>query len=500
MKWSLAAQVLNVSTTVATTAVLARLLAPATWGLVSMALVILRFGQYFARMGVGSALVQKPELTDEDVRAGFVSSVILGALVCAVVVVAAPFTHLIFKSPEVVPVARVMSLTFVLDGAAVTSGALLQRRLAFKVFAWLDTASYVLGYGAVAIALAALGYGVWSLVIAGLAQSAVSAVLYYSVTRHPLKPVFRWSVYKRLYLFGARVSVTQFLEFITYNMDTMWAGHYFNAGQVGTYTRSFTLVSLPNQYLVTTFTRVLFPSFSRVQKEIGRLRNAFVPSVMVVFVVGVPMMWGIAAASPQIVSVVLGDRWSAAVPVVRVLALAMPFTLVANFAGILCDATGHLNIKIVIRSGQIALVLALFAALTRFGIVGVAAAYALGQIAVATALFFVVSGILETTRQALLRAYLPGAGAGVCAALLIETANLAGTHAGAPPIITLLAQVVLGLTVVSLWMLKARKGMAWRETRLRLLGSRTGEVDGRYAAVVRWLDAHSGGQENAQAS
>lgn len=274
MKWSLVAQVLNVTTTVATTAVLARLLAPATWGLVSMALVILRFGQYFARMGVGAALIQKPELTDDDVRAGFTSSVLLGAAVCVVVVLAAPFTHLIFADPQVVPVARVMSFAFILDGAAVTSGALLQRQLKFKVFAWLDTVSYVVGYGAVAIVLAVLGHGVWSLVVAGLAQSAMSAVLYYAATRHRLKPLFRWSVYERLYSFGARISVTQFLEFITYNMDTMWAGHFFNAGDVGTYTRSFTLVSMPNQYLVTTFTRVLFPSFSRVQKETERLRNA----------------------------------------------------------------------------------------------------------------------------------------------------------------------------------------------------------------------------------
>ena len=185
MKWSLVAQVLNVATTVVTTAVLARLLDPATWGLVSMALVILRFGQYFARMGVGSALVQKPELTDDDIRAGFVSSVLLGAAVCVVVVVVAPFTHFVFKNPQVVPVARVMSLTFILDGAAITSGALLQRRLKFKVFAWMDTASYVVGYGGIAIVLAVLGYGVWSLVIAGLAQSAITAVLYYAATRHP---------------------------------------------------------------------------------------------------------------------------------------------------------------------------------------------------------------------------------------------------------------------------------------------------------------------------
>ena len=238
-----------------------------------------------ARMGVGSALVQKPELNDDDIRAGSASSVLLGrAIVCAVVVVVAPFTHFIFKNPQVVPVARVMSLTFILDGAAITSGALLQRRLKFKALAWMDTASYVVGYGGVAIVLAVLGYGVWSLVIAGLAQSAVTAVLYYATTRHPVKPLFRWSVYKRLYSFGARVSVTQFLEFITSNMDTMWAGHFFNAGEVGTYTRSFTLVSMPTEYLGTTFSRVLFPSFSRVQKETERLRNAFVPSVMVVFI------------------------------------------------------------------------------------------------------------------------------------------------------------------------------------------------------------------------
>ena len=73
--------------------------------------------------------------------------------------------------------------------------------------------------------------------IAGLALSAMTAILYYAAARHPVKPVLRWGAYKRLYSYGARVSVTQFLEFITSNMDTMSAGHYFNAGGVGTYTR-----------------------------------------------------------------------------------------------------------------------------------------------------------------------------------------------------------------------------------------------------------------------
>jgi hypothetical protein len=137
-------------------------------------------------------------------------------------------------------------------------------------------------------------------------------------------------------------------------------------------------------------------------------------------------------------------------------------------------------------------VLALFAALTRFGIVGVAAAYALGQVAVAVALFFVIARVLSTTPRVLLRAYTPGASAGACAAVLIGAADLAGTRAGAPPIVTLLIQIVLGLTVVAFWMLKAQNGAAWRETRLRLLGSRTDAVEERYSPLVRWLDARAG--------
>ena len=97
IKWSLVAQVLNVATTIAATAVLARILTPTAFGLAAMASIVVRFGQYFAQMGVGSALVQKPVLTDEDIRASFTSSVLLGIVVCGLIVVLTPFAHLVFK-------------------------------------------------------------------------------------------------------------------------------------------------------------------------------------------------------------------------------------------------------------------------------------------------------------------------------------------------------------------------------------------------------------------
>ncbi len=381
---------------------------------------------------------------------------------------AAPLVLFLFDKPAIVPIVRVMSLSFIITGTSITSLAVLRRALAFKILAWVDTAAYVVGYGLVSIVMAILGFGVWSLVVASLVQASLASVLYYYFARHPLKPVIGWASYRKLYSFGARVSVISFLEFITYSMDTMWIGHAFSPGQLGTYSRSFTLVGLPNTYLVTSFSRVLFPSFSRIQTETERLRKAYLPAIMVVFVVGTPLMWGIAAASRQVVLVMLGGRWLSAVPLVTILALAMPFTLLSSFAGILCDATAHLNVKILIRFSQLVLVLGLFGGLSRFGTVGIASAYAVGQVCVAVAFGFVLRPLLETNIRQLLRIHVPGALAGLCTAASIGGIGFAATRVGVPALPALAVQICIGVAVTCAWILRAERGAIWREVRQRL--------------------------------
>jgi hypothetical protein len=111
---------------------------------------------------------------------------------------------------------------------------------------------------------------------------------------------------------------------------------------------------------------------------------------------------------------------------------------------------------------------------------------------VTAALFAVTARILEMRPSALLRVFAPGVGAGVCAAAVIGATGLLGTRGGLPVLLILLVQIALGLVVAAIWLLKARHGAAWRETRLRLFGSRSDPVDGRYSRLVRWLDGQAG--------
>jgi O-antigen/teichoic acid export membrane protein len=491
LKWSYGSAVIDAAITVAVAAVLARLLHPAAFGLLAMGLVVLRFGQYFATMGVGSALVQKPELTDDDVRAGFTSSVLLGLVVFALFVICAPLVNILFRGPQVVTVVRVMALSFAISGTSITSLAILRRRLAFKQIALIENSTYAIAYGGVSITLAFLGAGVWSMVAGSLLQYAAASVLYYVVTRHKITPILRWQPYRRLYSFGARVSVISLLEYVTFNMDTLWIGHFSSEATLGIYNRAFNLASLPTGYLATSFSRVLFPSFSRIQKQTARLRGVYLPAIFVFSIIAMPLCWGMAAAAPQIVRVLLGNQWSGSVRPMSILALAMPFTLLSNFAGVLCEATAHLNVKMLIRASQIVFVLALFAFLTRFGPTGIATGYAIGQLATTLAYLLVLRSLLDTTLFDLLKTHRSGVVAGLVTAALIWGTSALGSIGGLPAVVVLLIEMVVGLAAVILWLLRASRGSAWWEIRRRLIESQIG-VEGTHSSrIMAWMDSHA---------
>src|SRR6266404_3595628 len=90
LNWGYLSTITNAVMQIGFTAVLARLLNPDAYGLIAMAGLILRFGSYFANMGIGSALIQKDELTTEEIRAGFTSSVLLGLAFSFLIYVLAP--------------------------------------------------------------------------------------------------------------------------------------------------------------------------------------------------------------------------------------------------------------------------------------------------------------------------------------------------------------------------------------------------------------------------
>ncbi|UOQ70037.1 lipopolysaccharide biosynthesis protein [Hymenobacter cellulosilyticus] len=299
VKWSTAATILTALMQVGYTAIMARLLTPAAFGVVALANVVLRFGGYFAQMGMEQAIIQKQELTKEDIRAAFTASVVLGVVFGGLLILLAPASVYVFHEPEVVPVAQALALSLVLTGLSATALSLLRRGMQFRTLALVEVSSYIVSYGGVGVSMALNGYGVWSLVAASVAQGLLVGLLAYMVTRHSVVPLLSWEHYQPLWNYGSRISLISFLEFIGSSLDTLIIGRVLGTALLGVYNRAWMLVSLPMYMLTTSVSKVIFPAFSQVQADPVRLRKVYLSSVTLVAAFILPTAAGMMVAAPS---------------------------------------------------------------------------------------------------------------------------------------------------------------------------------------------------------
>lgn len=350
IRWTTLATVTNVTFNLGYTAIMARLLLPSAFGLIAMAQIVIRFLSYFAQLGVSPALVQKPELSERDIRAALTLSVSVNTLLFGLMWLLASLAGSFFDKPEVVPILRGLSVAFLVSGVSVISVSLLRRKLMFKQLAVVEIASYIVGYGLVGIGSALLGWGVWSIVFAVIGQELVTLAVSYFFVRHSLRPVFDWNDIRHFFQYGSKYSIVGFLEFLSANVDSLLIGRMFGDTALGIYNRAQMLVQLPVYHVIHAITRVLFPVLSSAQSDQPKMAGAYLVGWAIIGSLAASISLAIVPAASDAVLTLLGSQWTAAIPIVEIAAFALPFTFLTALSGVVCDAQGVLWAKLVIQS------------------------------------------------------------------------------------------------------------------------------------------------------
>ncbi|GGO41709.1 lipopolysaccharide biosynthesis protein [Deinococcus humi] len=350
VKWSYLSMAIGTVLGLVFTAILSRLLTPSEFGVVAIALVLQRFGQFIGDLGVGQALVQKPELSDEDVQAAFTSSMGLGLLATVAAWLLAPLAGRYFNMPDLVAVFRGYAAAYLLTAMVIISQSLLRRQLKFRPLVIGELVSLVVGHGLFGLGAAALGFGAFSLAISQIAQALIQMLILYAYTRHSLRLTLRPDSYRTLYAFATRVSLINFLEFISSNLDSLILARLYPSAALGLYSRSYKAVGTPAMSFAKSLTRVLAPSFSAVQSEPERLRRAHHSALLALLIVTSCVAGGIFVAAPEVVAVLMGSQFVGAVILVKIFAVAVPFMTSSNLAGVMAEATANLSVKLRIQA------------------------------------------------------------------------------------------------------------------------------------------------------
>src|SRR5688572_4880259 len=245
LSWSSLSIAALVIANLAYTATISRLLDPTAFGLIAMANLVVLFAQYFVRMGLASALVQKPDLSDEEIRAASTAGILIGLACLGLVWLVAPAVGVMFHAPELAPVLRGLGISFLFSGWSMTGKGLLRRALRFRDLSVISVGSYVFGYLVVGVGLALLGAGVWSLVAATVTSTVIQAVWQFAIVRHSVRPVLRWRPYGTVCGYGTRLSVAHVLDYLGGNLDTFTVARIASPAVLGLYSRANYLVFQP---------------------------------------------------------------------------------------------------------------------------------------------------------------------------------------------------------------------------------------------------------------
>ncbi|KJS11981.1 MAG: polysaccharide biosynthesis protein [Peptococcaceae bacterium BRH_c8a] len=321
-------------------AILARLLTPVDFGLVGAALVVMRFSNIFSQLGIGPAIVQRPNLSTTHIRTGFTITLLFGASLVALIWLLSPHIAGFFRMDGLVPVLRVIALAFFFKGLAGISESLLQRDMQFRWLAIIQVISYALGYGAVGIILALAGFGVWSLVLAYLAQEILISVMAMIAMPHPKIPQLNRAAFGELMYFGGGYTIARIANFIAVQGDNLVVGRWMGAAALGLYGRAYQLMAMPATLFGQTLDKVLFPAMAKVQAEPQRLSTAYRRSIALIAMVVMPVSAVMFILAPEVINVLLGDAWLGVIAPFKILAVGMLFRSSYKMSDSLARAKG----------------------------------------------------------------------------------------------------------------------------------------------------------------
>ena len=321
-------------------AVLARLLSPAEFGIVSAATILTQLSLILNEFGIGPAIVQRRELNDHTISVGFTLSCLFGGLVILVLWLSSSLVADMLRIPELTWVVRVYSAVFLLKSYSAIAESLLQRDMEFRFLAKADAMSFAIGYAGVGILAAMNGLSYWSLVLAHVSQAALKASMVLMYRKHPKSFSLQLSAVREYLHFGLGQSISRLGSFVASQGDSFVVAKVLGVEKLGEYGRANQLVVMPANQLGGIFDKVLFPTFAQVQEDKSQFGAAYGRALSVITMLGVPATALLFIVTPEFVLVVLGEQWNNIVEPMKILSLGLLFRLLHKISDPTARAAG----------------------------------------------------------------------------------------------------------------------------------------------------------------
>lgn len=335
------------------TAILARLLPPADFGIVALTVVIISFFDILANAGMGPAIIQNKHIGHRDIIQIFRFSIVLALIFSILFILSIHPISSFYGEHRLINVLYLISIQLFFNTLNVVPTALLLKNKKFKYIAKITSLSAFF-CGLISIIFAYVGIGIYSLLITPICNSIISFLMFsretvfrYNINAHkwdfePVKKILTFSIFQ----FSFNI-----VNYLSRNLDKILLGRYIGMVLLGYYEKSYRLMTLPISTLTSVFSPTLQPVLSDYQDNKAIIRNVYNRLCEYLFLLGCLIAPFMFFCAYEIIIIIFGENWIEAVPIFQVLSISIPFQLVDSLSGGILQSTG--SIKSLFVSGLI---------------------------------------------------------------------------------------------------------------------------------------------------
>lgn len=327
--------------------VLARIFTPETFGTVAAIMVFFVFFQLMAEAGLGPAIINLRQLAREDRDGLFGLTLAIGLLLALLFAALAPLFLAFYQLPRVDEVVPYIAVSLLFFAASILPNALLLREQAYFRIAHGGLAAELLSTAAT-ISLVQSIDPLHALAAKGAFSAATQffVIWYFSANTEfgRPRPGRKFSAIKPLLGFSGYQFGFNFINYFSRNLDNILVGKYIGASALGNYDKAYQLMRYPLMLLTFAMTPAIQPVIRKYADQpckVEAIHRDFTFKISILGALAGLVMFCFAEWG---VLVLLGTQWSDVVPIVRVLAIAVPVQVVLSTSGSFFQAMGRADL------------------------------------------------------------------------------------------------------------------------------------------------------------
>lgn len=329
---------------IAVSMILARLLAPEEFGVVAIATVFIQFLSILSTMGIGTAVIQRRDLSQNDLNCIFTFSAALGLVLALLFFFLSGFIADFYQNVQLVSICQILSISVFFGTMNMVPAALMAKNKRFKEIARY-TIILQFFVGCLAVFAAYHKMGVYALLISPIVTSI--AVFFVNSHYYPVRVTTKFSLQpiKKIFSYSFFQFAFEFVNFFSRNLDKLIVGKILTSEALGYYDKSYRLMQMPAGQLTGVINPVLQPVMSTLQNQKQEMAVKYNKIIKFIGSISIPLSIYLFFVGPELIRFFFGNNWDPAIRPFQILSISLASQMILSTSGSIwqsCNATNYL--------------------------------------------------------------------------------------------------------------------------------------------------------------